>query len=116
MRPKSVSVGIPVKNLELAITWYQRAFDLGEPDLLPMPGLVEFDLGSFWLQLAESPESAGVAGVSVNMSVTDAAAERQRFAELGLSVSDLQHIEGVVDYFELTDLDGNVLGFVTELA
>jgi catechol 2,3-dioxygenase-like lactoylglutathione lyase family enzyme len=116
MRPTSVAVGIPVTDLDRAVGWYQKAFELGEPDLRPMDGLVEFDLGPFWLQLTVSPESAGVAGVSVNLSVGDAAGERQRFAGLGLSVSELQHIEGVVDYFELTDPDGNRLGFVTELA
>jgi predicted enzyme related to lactoylglutathione lyase len=116
MRPKSVAVGIPVKDLDLAIAWYQRAFDLGEPDLIPMEGLVEFDLGSFWLQLAQTPETAGVQGMSLNLSVDDATAERQRFVSLGLSVSELQHFDGAVDYFELIDLDGNTLGFVTELS
>jgi predicted enzyme related to lactoylglutathione lyase len=116
MELQSVAVGIPVNDLTLAVAWYQRAFELGEPDLTPMDGLVEFDLGPFWLQLAESPEAAGVEGVSVNLSVADASAERQRFADLGLSVSELQHIEGVVDYFELIDLDGNKLGFVTALS
>ena len=116
MELKSVTVGIPVKDLTLAVAWYRAAFELGEPDLVPMDGLIEFDLGPFWLQLAESPGRAGVEGVSVNLSVADASGERQRFLGLGLPVSELQHVEGVVDYFELTDLDGNTIGFVTELS
>ncbi|ACZ22595.1 hypothetical protein Sked_26910 [Sanguibacter keddieii DSM 10542] len=60
MRPKAVSVGIPVRDLVAATTWYRSAFGLDEPDLQP--------------------------------------------------------VEGVVDLFELTDPDGNTIGFVTELA
>ena len=52
---------------------------------------------------------------SVNISVQDASAERQRFADQGLTVTELQRFEGVVEFFELTDLDGNKIGFVTEL-
>ena len=44
---------------------------------------------------------------SVNISVQDASAERQRFADQGLTVTELQRFEGVVEFFELTDLDGN---------
>jgi catechol 2,3-dioxygenase-like lactoylglutathione lyase family enzyme len=115
VRARAVTVGIPVRDLERATAWYRAALVLGEPDLVPAEGLVEFDLGSFWLQLSLAPERAGARGVSVNVSVEDASDERLRLAENGVSVSELQHIEGVVDYFELEDPDGNVLGFVTEL-
>lgn len=116
MKPQAVTIGIPVRDLRAATAWYQTAFELGEPDLEPMDGLVEFDLDAFWLQLALSAELAGNEGISVNISVADAAAQRETFAAKGLEVSPLQHIEGVVDFFELTDLDGNKIGFVTELA
>ncbi|SDQ56825.1 VOC family protein [Microbacterium sp. cf332] len=112
----AVTVGIPVRDLIAATAWYRAALDLDEPDLEPLEGLVEFDLGRVWLQLARDPEHAGSAGVSVNLSVTDAAAEHARFAGLGLDVSDIQRFEGVVEFFELTDPDGNKLGFVTELS
>ncbi|MEO7349464.1 MAG: hypothetical protein ABIW32_06375 [Terrimesophilobacter sp.] len=46
----------------------------------------------------------------------DASTERQKFAQRDLSVSELTRIEGVVEFFELTDLDGNKIGFVTELS
>lgn len=115
MKAETVTVGIPVRDLDRAIEWYRSAFELGEPDQIPMDGLAEFDLGAFWLQLASAPELAGHEGISVNFSVKDASAEQQRFAERGLTVSELQHFDGVVDFFELTDPDGNKIGFVTEL-
>lgn len=55
-------------------------------------------------------------GISLNLSVPDASAEHARFASLGLNVSEVQRFEGVVEFFTLTDPDGNKFGFVTELA
>ena len=116
MEARTVTVGIPVHDLAAAVRWYRSAFDLGEPDQVPMDGLAEFDLGAFWLQLVADPELAGRAGISVNISVADASIEQQKLASRGLTVTDLQRFEGVVEFFELTDLDGNKIGFVTELA
>jgi predicted enzyme related to lactoylglutathione lyase len=116
MKPRAITVGVPVRDLDAAIRWYQAAFDLGEPDQRPMDDLAEFDLGPFWLQLAHSPELAGREGISVNLSVENATEQREAFAARGLEVSALQRFEGVVEFFELTDLDGNKIGFVTELA
>jgi catechol 2,3-dioxygenase-like lactoylglutathione lyase family enzyme len=115
MKARAVTVGMPVRDLTQAISWYRAAFDLGEPDQVPMDNLAEFDLGAFWLQLAEDPELAGREGISVNISVVDAAAERQNLLSRGLSVTEVQRFEGVVEFFALTDLDGNTIGFVTEL-
>ena len=115
MRPQAVTVGIPVRDLASATAWYRSALELGDPDLEPVEGLVEFDLGPFWLQLAHSPERAGRGGISVNLSVDDATAEHERLAALGLDVSPVERFEGVVEVFELTDPDGNTIGFVTEL-
>ena len=116
MRPRAITVGVPVRELDAAIRWYQAAFDLGEPDQRPMDDLAEFDLGAFWLQLAQAPELAGHEGISINLSVENASAQRETFAANGLEVGPLHHFEGVVDFFELTDLDGNKIGFVTELS
>ncbi len=80
-----------------------------------MDGLAEFDLEAFWLQLAAAPGLAGQEGISVNISVADSGFERRSLSDKGLTVSELQRIEGVVEFFELTDLDSNKIGFVTEL-
>ena len=116
MKINHVTFGLPVRDLAAAVDWYQTALELGAPDMEPLEGLVEFDVGSFWLQLALDPERAGTEGVSINISVEDAAAEQRRMAAMGLQVTDLQRFAGVVDFFELTDLDGNKIGFVTELS
>lgn len=116
MDAKTLTVGVPVRDLDLAVAWYQRALELGQPEMLPIDGLVEFNLGAFWLQLALSPETAGGDGLTANISVDDATGEHRRLSALGLAVSELQRFEGVVEYFVLTDPDGNKLGIVTELS
>jgi catechol 2,3-dioxygenase-like lactoylglutathione lyase family enzyme len=116
MRVTAVTVSVGVRDLDRAVAWYQAALDLGEPDVRPADGLVEFDLGSFWLQLAEAPDRAGVRGVGVNVSVGDVRELRARLSAAGLVVSEVERFDGAVDFCELTDPDGNTIGFVTELA
>ena len=115
MKPTAVTVGIPVTDLPAATAWYRSTFLLGDPDLEPMEGIVEFDLGPFWVQLVSAPDAAGGSGMSVNISVADAASERDRLDELGYEVSEVGRVEDVVEFFTLTDPDGNEIGFVTEL-
>jgi predicted enzyme related to lactoylglutathione lyase len=115
MKPTAVTVGIPVTDLPAATAWYRSTFLLGDPDLEPMEGIVEFDLGPFWLQLVSAPDAAGGSGISVNISVADAASERDRLDAIGCAVTDLSRIDEVVEFFTLTDPDGNEIGFVTEL-
>ncbi|WP_213816608.1 VOC family protein [Glaciihabitans sp. dw_435] len=115
MKFNEATIGIPVTDLARATAWYQNAFDLGAPDQEPLPGLAEWNLGPVWLQLAELPDTADVEGISLNISVDDATATQLLFADKGLTVSDVQRFEGAVEYFELTDPDGNAIGFVTEL-
>ncbi|MCU1407102.1 MAG: hypothetical protein JWQ43_3405 [Glaciihabitans sp.] len=115
MNINAVTVGIPVNDLDAAIAWYRSALELDGLELSPVEGVAELDLGPFWLQLALAPELAGQEGISMNLSVPNATEEQARLAGLGLDVSEVQRFEGVVEFFELTDPDGNKIGFVTEL-
>ncbi|WP_104082890.1 hypothetical protein [Cryobacterium sp. Y11] len=87
MKAETVTVG--VRDLDRAIALYQSAVELGETDQITLDGLAEFDLGAFWLQLALAPDLAGRDGISVNISVQNAAVERERFVDQGLTVTEL---------------------------
>ena len=50
-----MTVGLPVNDLLRAMRWYQQVFELGEPDLHPADGVLEFQVGPVWLQLSMSP-------------------------------------------------------------
>jgi hypothetical protein len=89
MKAETVTVGVPVRDLDRAIALYQSAVELGEPDQITLDGLAEFDLGAFWPQLALAPDLAGRDGISVNISVQNAAVERERFVDQGLTVTEL---------------------------
>lgn len=108
-------MGFPVSDLRRAVEWYQRVFDLGGPDLEPADGVVEFQLGSIWLQLGEEATDRSGAEVVTRFSVADAAAERDRLAGLGVEVGPLEHVPGAVDYFDFRDPDGNLLSCYAEL-
>jgi predicted enzyme related to lactoylglutathione lyase len=105
----SVTVGLPVGDLGQAVRWYQEVFGLGEPDLAPADGVLEFQVGPVWLQLSAAPVAPSAAGTVTRFGVADAGAERTRLARLGVAVGPLEHVEGAVDYFDFTDPDGNRL-------
>lgn len=105
----SVTVGLPVGDLGRAVRWYQEVFGLGEPDLAPADGVLEFQVGPVWLQLSAAPVAPSAAGTVTRFGVADAGAERSRLARLGVAVGPLEHVEGAVDYFDFTDPDGNRL-------
>jgi predicted enzyme related to lactoylglutathione lyase len=113
-----VTVGLPVSDLGHALGWYRDVFGLGEPDLAPADGVLEFQVGPVWLQLSVAPVApaapvapvtAVVAGTVKRFGVADAGAERSRLAGLGVAVGPLEHVPGAVDYFDFTDPDGNRL-------
>jgi len=108
---ESVTVGLPVGDLEEASGWYGRAFDLAEPDLRPVEGVVEFQLGPIWLQLGVASTERTGAEVVVRVGVADAAAEHARLRRLGIAAGPVERVPGAVDYFDFRDPYGNVLSF-----
>ena len=107
-----MTVGLPVSDLGQALGWYRDVFGLGEPDLAPADGVLEFQVGPVWLQLSVAPVAtvAPVAARTVTrFGVADAGAERSRLARLGVTVGPLEHVPDAVDYFDFTDPDGNRL-------
>lgn len=105
----SVTVGLPVSDLDRATGWYQRVFELAGPDLEPADDVVEFQLGPLWLQLARDVTARSGAEVVVRLGVPDARREHVRLSELGVVPGPLEHVEGAVDYFTFSDPDGNRL-------
>jgi lactoylglutathione lyase len=111
----SVAVGLPVSDLDEAVKWYQQVLELSEPDLRPADGVVEFEIGSLWLQLGEEPTARSGAQVVIRFGVEDAGRERRRLEDLNVSVGALQHVPEAVDYFDFRDPDGNVLSMYSEV-
>ena len=115
MDVSSAAVGLPVSDLAAAVRWYRQVLELAEPDLQPADGVVEFKVGSLWLQLGEESTARSGAQVVVRFGVDDAGRERQRLEQLGVAVGPLEHVPEAVNYFDFRDPDGNVLSFYSEI-
>lgn len=107
---RSVTVGIPVRDLGEAIAWYRQLVGRGE-ELEPAPGVWELELmPSVWLQLFEqAPEGT-------NPSILRFEAERieashDHVTRLCDDVGAIQDVAGAVRYFEFQDPFGNQLSF-----
>jgi predicted enzyme related to lactoylglutathione lyase len=107
----SVTVGVLVGDLPAASRWYEAVFELDGPSVQPVEGIVEYLIGDCWLQLSEDQPDPG--GWVFRVGVPDVRAEHARLEKLGIAVGRPQRVEGVIEYFEFNDPDGNRLSFYT---
>jgi predicted enzyme related to lactoylglutathione lyase len=108
MEITSVTVGLPVTDLEASCLWYGAVFERADPDLEPAEGVAEYEIGGIWIQLVEDP-GAEENAVLVRFGVDDVTAQHRRIAGLGIDVCPVEHVDGAVDWFDVRDPDGNVL-------
>jgi predicted enzyme related to lactoylglutathione lyase len=107
MRATSITVGIPVSDIGEAVRWYQRvlAIDFG---IEPVPGVHEFEIRQgCWLQLFRG-EPSGTEHV-FRFGVEDIESQRSRLLDLGVAVTDIERVEGVIAFCDFADPDGNRL-------
>ncbi|MBT1675445.1 VOC family protein [Curtobacterium aurantiacum] len=104
----SVTVGLPVTDLEASCLWYGAVFERTEPDLEPEDGVAEYEVGGIWIQLYVD-EQAEENPVSVRFGVDDVASEHARIGALGIDIGPVECVDGAVDWFDVRDPDGNVL-------
>lgn len=104
----SVTVGLPVTDIEASCLWYGAVFERVEPDMEPEDGVAEYEVGGIWIQLYEDPD-AEENPVTIRFGVDDVAAQHTRIASLGIDVGPVERVEGALDWFDVRDPDGNVL-------
>ncbi|WP_051596999.1 VOC family protein [Curtobacterium sp. UNCCL17] len=104
----SVTVGLPVSDIEASCLWYGAVFERTEPDLEPEDGVAEYEVGGIWIQLYVD-EQAEDNPVSVRFGVDDVAAQHARIGALGIDIGPVECVDGAVDWFDVRDPDGNVL-------
>jgi predicted enzyme related to lactoylglutathione lyase len=104
----SVTVGLPVTDIEASCLWYGAVFERVEPDLEPEDGIAEYEVGGIWIQLYED-EHAEENPVSVRFGIDDVRAQHTRIGALGIDVGPVECVDGAVDWFDVRDPDGNVL-------
>ncbi|MBT1672039.1 MULTISPECIES: VOC family protein [Curtobacterium] len=104
----SVTVGLPVSDIEASCLWYGAVFERTEPDLEPEDGVAEYEVGGIWIQLYVD-EQAEENPVSIRFGVDDVAAQHARIGALGIDIGPVECVDGAVDWFDVRDPDGNVL-------
>ncbi len=103
----SITVGIPVGDLDDATAWYGRLLE-AEPDIKPVEGILESEVrDGFWLQLFEAEGGSGEAVVRFGVREIEAATGRLR--EVGIEVGEVERVEGVIAFCDFADPWGNVL-------
>jgi predicted enzyme related to lactoylglutathione lyase len=108
----SVTIGIPVRNLQAASIWYEQV--LGQPhDIEPVPGIREWKVAGTWIQLDEGAPAGG--NWTLRTGVADLTAERHRLEAFGVTLSETHTIPGVISFFNFRDPDGNQLSYYQEL-
>lgn len=94
---------VAVKDLHVAMAWYEQLF--GRPGSMPMPELAEwqFPRGG-WLQVYQLAERAGHG--SFTLAVSDIAAEITKLNAMGVDTSQ-QSSDSKVKTVMVMDPDGN---------
>lgn len=110
-----ITIGLRVSNLANAKEWYSRMLG-AEPDLQPSPEILEYKItDDLWLQIFES-KARNVSGAIVRFGVDDIYRERNRLLDLGITVSEVETVEGAVHFCDFTDPFANRLSLYQLLA
>ncbi|WP_415887776.1 VOC family protein [Neptuniibacter sp. QD37_6] len=115
MKINSVTVGIPVPNLEKSIEWYRKL--LGDIESFsPAEGIWEICVTpSFTLQLFEL-EAEESSMKNIGFESTDIEESHKLVTALGVTASEIEIVPDTVSYFEFSDPFGNLLSFYQVLA
>jgi predicted enzyme related to lactoylglutathione lyase len=107
----SITVGIKVKNLEEATSWYKKFLNKSE-GISPSEDIIEFEIiEGYWLQLIEDKNVHGNNCV-FRLGVEDIEEEHKRITSLGIEVEQINRIEGVVAYCNFKDPFGMTLPYI----
>lgn len=106
---KSITVGLPVSNLEESASWYEKILMIDEK-ISPVEGIIEYQIGSVWIQLFE--EKISVSENGLRLEVEDLDKEFERLKTLGVIGDEvIGDVPGIIRYFDFSDPDGNKLSF-----
>ena len=106
----SVTVGLPVTQLDQAIEWYRQLLGKLE-EISPTEGIWEAQVTpSFWIQLFEHEPDTASSKV-VNFETEDIELSHKLALSLGVEVGEIETVPQTVRFFEFCDPFGNQLSF-----
>lgn len=106
-----VTIGVPVANVERAVSWYRVVLGRDVETLTPVEGIVELHVAEgAWLQLMPPEGAVPPSPTIVRFATEDIDADARRLADAGIDIGEVVRIPGVVAFAELTDPFGNAVG------
>ena len=109
---KSIVSVFQVSDIEKSLLWYKKW--LGEPDVILMNGVAEYQLSSnSWLQLS-CEEKDSIETSSIVVGVEDINQTKKTLDECGIKTSEIIDYE-VVLVLDVFDIDGNKITFAKEV-
>lgn len=109
LNTKSITIGLPVSNLEKSACWYEMVL-MSDEQLIPVEGVVEYSIGSVWIQLFE--EKIIISENVLRLETEDIEIEFERLKTLEVLIDEvIEDVPGVIKYFDFSDPDGNKLSF-----
>lgn len=109
---KSLISVFQVSDIDQSLNWYKKW--LGEPDVIPMEGMAEYQIApNAWLQLS-CDESSDKKTSTIVIGVEDIHLTQKTLQDNGIEVSDIADYE-VVLTIDVFDPDGNQITFVQEV-
>ena len=109
---KTIVSVFQVSDIEKSLSWYKKW--LGEPDVVPMEGVAEYELNKdVWLQLSYE-ETEKIEKSSIIIGIEDIKSCKQILGDNRIETGEIQDYE-VILVFDIYDPDGNRISFVQEL-
>ena len=107
---QSIIIGIAVKDVHEAASWYKKL--LGDVETIePAPGTLELQLSdNVWLQLDDTGYLK-IGGSIIRLETQDIDAIHAKVKALKPDAGDIEVVEGVVSYFDFEDPAGNRLSY-----
>jgi len=94
------------------LLWYKKW--LGEPDVIPMEGVAEYELSKdTWLQLSYEGNK-NIEKSAIIIGIEDIKSCKETFENNGIKTGEIQDYE-IVLVFDIHDPDGNRISFVQEV-
>lgn len=110
IKVKSLVSVFQVSDINKSVEWYRKW--LGEPDSMPMEGVVEYEITpGTWLQLSQTEN---VVNSSIILGIDDIKECRSTLENIGIKTGEIADYE-VVHVFDVFDIDNNQISFVQEL-
>ncbi|EAD8644304.1 VOC family protein [Listeria monocytogenes] len=109
LNAKSITIGLPVSDLEKSAIWYEKLL-MSDEKLVPVEGVIEYQIGSVWIQLFE--EKINASKNVLCLEAENLEVEFERLKTLGIITNEvIEELSGILRYFDFTDPDGNKLSF-----